>query len=471
MSLILLFAVGCGEVPVEESPQPRNGDTGEPAWPGTTVPCPDGRFEATPRSWALPGGYGAETPFSSVRTYTDDEPHEVVDMNGDGRPDLVVSHTGQGAADFWAVYVNTGTGFAANAEEWTLPSYEGLTFETVSPTLSEYYADHRLVDMTGDGLPDLVVPDDDVDEGSEEFVEPGITYWHVIENTGHGFSDTPLEWSLPGGYPAGQLRRAESATRHELVDLTADGRPDLVVTGQDLDEDGETDPVVGSSWWLVYDNEGDGFAEVPIEWGLPPAYAGEGLIAPTYQYHASIELQWASTDIDADGHVDLVVTADESDDPVGRELWRVYDGTGAGFSETARAWALPEYEVDGLDPGFALMESDSGGFKYDTRDLTGDGVPELIVSDPGDEPFDSLWRIHASAADGFQAVTQLWEIPYLGDELASHAPFDHTEGRRGAAWATLDIDADGLPDLVTTLLPADTAVGRERWDIYRGVCE
>ncbi|MEZ4352903.1 MAG: toxin TcdB middle/N-terminal domain-containing protein [Myxococcota bacterium] len=226
---------------------------------------------------------------------------DLVDMNGDGRVDIVRADASTGD---WLVYPNTGSGFEV----------EPLVYADVDPLIAyasnpdhNAEAERQLIDVNGDGLPDRVsapVHDDPlspskrvpttyfaVDEqgglhgpwtlGSGPYLcpMPGDfeqatlcanpaalpSGWAIVGattvrlNTGAGFAEpihSPSPFWRGGHESANRLRGTwtESASREthtfrDFADLNGDGRVDQVVTGYAYD---------GSSDWHVLYNLGDG---------------------------------------------------------------------------------------------------------------------------------------------------------------------------------------------------------------------
>ena len=92
------------------------------------------------------------------------------DLDGDGRPELVVVDTCEANGDvgelWWDYYSNTGAGFAPSAERWAVPGadYAGAeTFDAFSsesdcrPGVSQPAYD--LADLDGDGSAELIILD------------------------------------------------------------------------------------------------------------------------------------------------------------------------------------------------------------------------------------------------------------------------------------------------------------------------
>ncbi|MCO5315323.1 MAG: VCBS repeat-containing protein [Solirubrobacterales bacterium] len=144
--------------------------------------------------------WSKEFGYSAGGWRVDAHPRMLVDVNGDGRPDVV------GFANA-GVYValNTGSGFGA-ARLWTTDFRYGPG--------GGWRVDRHprmLVDVNKDGRPDVV-----------GFANAGVA---VALNTGSGFGVSSL-WSKEFGYSAGGWR--VDAHPRMLVDVNGDGRPDVV---------------------------------------------------------------------------------------------------------------------------------------------------------------------------------------------------------------------------------------------------
>ncbi|WAS96640.1 FG-GAP repeat domain-containing protein [Nannocystis punicea] len=268
-------------------------------------------FAEDPTSWSVPPelnahqpGWGLCEPYSFV----------LLDLEGDGRSDLVVTsdcddQTALGTSEWW-VYPNTGSGFAAESHIWSLPVF--LDVEWPVSSYCEPYT-YTLLDLDGDGLPELVATSDCDDQ-----TPLGSTQWQLFANTGSGFADQPETWPVPAVLAAESFG-SDNCDPYAYVsaDYDRDGRVDLVAT---TDCDDQTP--LGTSHWLIYGNTGAGFAESPSQWSVPAELDAGSLSSVYCEPYA-----YVVSDVDGDQVPDLVATSDCDDNqPVGNEHWLVYRG-------------------------------------------------------------------------------------------------------------------------------------------------
>lgn len=165
----------------------------------------------TGTSFAAPvlkiNAYGTQSDYYQPGGWTDNNtyPRYVIDMTGDGLPDIV----GFSSSGMW-VTSNNGTAFA-NPVDW-IANYGNLTGLTDNNTYPRY-----LVDVNGDGLPDVV-----------RFVSDGV---YVRLNTGRALA-TETRWvsaygTQPDAYQAGGWTDNKTYPRY-MVDVNGDGLPDII---------------------------------------------------------------------------------------------------------------------------------------------------------------------------------------------------------------------------------------------------
>ncbi|MEZ4464096.1 MAG: VCBS repeat-containing protein [bacterium] len=219
---------------------------------------------------------------------------------------------------------------------------------------------HAVLDLDGDGIVDLVVPNDRGGFDLDPDPLVGAAYWRVWRGTPTGWTGEPDRWQIP--FDLRPLGAQIGSQVHSLLDLTGDGLPDLVVvrTGPGAPDD----PRLGQAFWLVYENTGDGFAAEPRRWALPYSLRARATSRPS----ALTCPPWWT--LEGDGRVDFVVTRpDELPDPdplIGRAYWQIYRNTGTGFAAEAERWSLPfalgaRSSLGTADHAVLDLDGESGG--------------------------------------------------------------------------------------------------------------
>jgi len=400
-----------------------------------------GSFSNTITTWSTPTGgiptlgLNAKSNVSATTDAAGTQSWDIVDINGDGKPDLVV--TGAVGLQFgagtnntnWQVYLNTGTGFSNTATTWNTPTGgtilggnpEGFAFTSGTAVTGQdnFSASWSLIDMDGDGKPDLVVTANLTAAGATEDEIGHQEQWNVYLNTGTGFSLTPTAWYTPSGgaivagdtlgfnalngvAAAGQSNGSSSWS---LLDVNGDGKPDLVVTGV-LGSSGVTE--VGTNTWQVYLNTGTAFASTATAWSTPsgqgfvPAAGGNAIgfngisNVAVYPAQGVNSQSWVVTDLDGDGKPDLVVTASlgtsgpSEYSPGVDSYWEFFKGNGtSGFSNSSTQWRIPNGGKTTTAGGYlgynytfdvaSTTEGDAANsYTWVTMDLEGNGFPDLV---------------------------------------------------------------------------------------------
>lgn len=494
---LTLLLTGCSG----SSGEPATGDGGSGDGDSTSgePDGPDGTGEPTgDETGSDPGAPGFAEPAQSVslpEIYGMDEfdtlagsvvcnagssfTHLLTDMDGDARPDLVVTDRcdGEGVGtEHWLVFGGDGAGFVADAQVWALPAMFGQDQWNVSALAaecddSEGYA-HALMDIDGDGRPDLVVAD------ACDALDVGTSHWLVFDGQAGGFAGQARQHALPRIFGEEEFDTIANSLRcandeyftHQLVDLNADGRPDLVVT--DRCDEAE----VGTSHWLVFEGGDDGFTDAPIEWSLPELFGAEELdqISRFDECDAGGHFGLTLADLDGDRRPDLIVTDACDEVGTGTDRWLVAPNTGMGFADDWDDWALPSvFEHDELEM-VAGAGTCAGGeqLRHQLVDLGGDGLPELVVTDACDATGvgTTSWWVFANDGDGFAGEASDWSIPdvFGMDEFDSAAGSVECDEGGSFTHGLADLDGDAALDLVITDRCDETGVGTTHWAVYRG---
>lgn len=366
-------------------------------------------FSDDARSWSVHhntgAGFAAGTPWSvplidpakpelTRRPFEPNEQFRVIDIDGDGRVDLVQARdptsdpfqgsTFQGPRGaYWRVYRGTARGFTDDSTPWAVPSASFINL--YRPTDSKKPI--ALVDMDADGLVDLVHTGQNQPHGY-----PAKPHWRVYLNLGDGtgFAAQPTAWVLPKqSLPQtfATLREHDGSGGWSLLDLDGDGRPDLVHT-----RDPEaTQPTVfqqdQAPSWLVYRNRQREFVTPGVRWWLPSGYFTDTTL-PTSQTSTTV-ITWDTIDMGGNGAPDLVLATDPAsvDPPEGappseRPLpfdagnvpqWVAFLNRGDAFSFTHEPWELPSDQYHRL-----WLYRPNGGGSWDAFDIDGDGCTDLV---------------------------------------------------------------------------------------------
>ncbi len=479
----------------------------------------DGGFDKT--GGGVPGGeyyYGWESWVT-------------MDINGDYLPDLVVTSTSSAKdgyyywdrvfsdddGGYWKVYFNSEDGFQENAVKWRVPDggKKDGGFDKTGGGVpgGEYYygwESWTTMDIDGDRLPDLVVTStssakDGYYYWDRVFSDDDGAYWKVFKNNGSGFEMNAVKWRVPeggrkdggfdktgGGVPGGEYYYGWESW--STVDMTGDGLPDLVVTSTSSAKDGYyywdrvfTDD--DGAYWKVFENTGSGFEMTANKWRVPEGGRKDGGFdktgggVPGGEYYYGWE-SWTTMDIDGDRLPDLVVTSTSSakdgyyywdrvfSDDDGA-YWKVFGNTGSGFAMRADKWRVPDggRKDGGFDKtggGVPGGEYYYGWESWSTVDMTGDGLPDLVVTSTSsakdgyyywDRVFSdddgAYWKVFENTGSAFAASRDKWRVPEGGkkdggfDKLGGGVPGgEYYYGWE--SWATLDLTGDGLLDLVVT---------------------
>ena len=439
---------------------------------------PATRFAMQAMNASVPGtglaeGFAQASAFASARYWT------TTDLDGDGYLD--VAHTGDTAFTqrvwdatgnpYWKVYAGGASGWAATAANWPVPK-NGRTDGFFAASATGPGIEWNLVDLDGDKRLDLVHTMDPAT--SNVWDSTGVAHWKVYLGTASGFAATPSSWRVPasGTTPGFTSVRMNSGTwQWATIDITRDGKPDLVQT---------SDPINGKVWdsasaphWKVFENTGSGFATSPTLWSVPASGTTNGFRTLTM---SSGTEQWVTIDLDQDGKLDLVQTADTVTasvwDAAGAPYWKLFRGTPSGFEATPKTWRVPK---SGLSDGFSMARSESSARRWLLVDIDGDDDVDLVQT--GDTAFtrrvwdatgNPYWKVFANTRSGFSEDLHRWAVPMGPTDGYAEATF--SSGNLN--WFLADVDRDGYRDLVHTMNPATSqvwdATGASYWKVYRG---
>jgi len=264
--------------------------------------------------------------FAPVVTYASgNEPSSVAvaDVNGDGKPDLVVVN-----------YV-VGNGNGSGSVGVLLGNGDG-TFQTAVTYGSGgyYFPSVAVADVNGDGKPDLVVANCSQGGGCGGSSGNGVV--GVLLGNGDGTFQTAV------AYGSGGLEASSVA----VADVNRDGKPDIVVANVCVNDDNCAGTVA------VLLGNGDGTFQTAVTYGSGGYEAGSVVVA----------------DVNGDGKPDIVVLSvcaiGSSCGVVGVLL-----GNGDGTFQTAVTYGSGGY----------------GASSVAVADVNGDGKPDIVVTNFGSD--------------------------------------------------------------------------------------
>ena len=348
------------------------------------------------------------------------------DVDGDGFLDLVVVDAENGVTSELDSYVY-----------WGGPA--GLTGEhAVLPTAGAY--DVAAVDLTGNGLLDLIMPSAWVDHHNAGEPRPLHVY---LQTAPRVFADATAEFAIPG---VGALAVA-------CEDIDGDGELELVVANYRAGFEHHTDS-------FLFRRRGTGFAvDAPLR--LPTRYA----------------MQVALADLDGDGMKEVIFSGGHQVRIFWNRAGRIapdvrtvlpVEGTWTMFAEGAARIAAADVDGDGRDEllvaaqrGVEIRSADALDqvrqllpLTYcswvHAADLDGDGRVDLVVSRREDgRSYDTESVIYWNGPEGFSAQ-RVERLP--------------TGGAMGCTAA--DLDGDGRPEVVFNNTMAGPSQNDPEFPVY-----
>lgn len=333
----------------------------------------------------------------------------VDDLDGDGNPDIVVG-LGDGGA-YGGDVVTPGLSYAL------MGNGDG-TFQGAPALNSGAYNGTNLLDLNGDGAPDLVTSSSsgtltvELNNGKGSFT-PGANI------------APPASFSV-NGYNFTMTSSAQAST-FAVADVNGDNKPDVIFI-----DNGLTATSSGGGLPITYPypvlfvarGNGDGTFQTAAAYAFPQIAAATGF--DNTNTVSSLQI----ADLNHDNKPDLICVYNETAGGSGVNPYNqgiaVLPGIGDG---TFQAPVLTSTYSSTSAPTTALVPR-----ILSVTDLTGDNSPDLIVNIPG------------TTIVNFQLQTQLETFVSKGDGTFN-APTTVTVGANSYALAVADFNKDNKPDL------------------------
>jgi hypothetical protein len=251
----------------------------------------------------------------------------IADVNGDGKPDLVVANNCadpcSGQAD-GSVAVLLGNGDGTFQAPVTYDSGGGSTVSVA------------VADMNGDGKPDIVVANLCSDPANCSYSGPGGSV-SVLLNNGNGTLKPVVSYDINGS--VGGIYSVA------LGDLTGSGKPDVVVTSDPCPVFGCEQGSIG-----VLLNNGDGTLQTAVD----------------YPSGGDDPVSLSLADVNGDGKLDVVAANERGLSNPGTSAVGVLLGNGDGTFRPAVAYVLNTMGVGVLN-------------RLAVADVNGDGKPDVVA--------------------------------------------------------------------------------------------
>ncbi len=339
---------------------------------GSSLPATTFSYNGEVTSWNtnastwLNAGIGADLTASNVN---------LIDVNGDGLPDIVKT-SNSGSNDSWYVYLNTGSSWNPTPQTWvnnaSINAYLGQT-------------NTKLMDVNGDGLPDIVQSN-----------RPGNDEWKVLLNTGSSWSTTWSTWLNA------DLGVQLSYNNIKLIDVNGDGLPDIVKSSNC---GGPCDT------WQVSLNTGSGWSSTLQTWINAASVGAE--ISRT-----DVTL----ADVNGDGLTDIVQSTNCGN---ACDTWKVLLNTGSSWSTTWQTW------INQGNIGAELPRTD-----VTLADVNGDGLPDIVQSHDNGNSY-VTWQVLMNLGSSWSTTWQTWvNNAHIGSQVSDNDI------------RLADVNGDGLLDIV-----------------------
>lgn len=271
----------------------------------------------------------------------DDSYTRLIDVTGDSKPDIVKA----ASADAWSVWRNTGSSWSTTEEDWG-------DFSSIHSSVKLSDTKVKLVDVTGDNLPDIV-----------RSWWNGSPQYEVIVNRGNTWSGGNDIWTV-GGISEGLDHNSV-----EIADANGDGLADLIRTTYSGT----------NATWMVYENTGRGWRTTHETW-----INNANIDAHLEKNNVTL------SDVNGDGLIDIVRILDQGVN----DKWEVLLNKGNSWSTKWETW------ITGVD---ADVEGEDNVI---LADVNGDTYPDILKSylNSGGNVTWQVWKNKNHASDTLTSI-------------------------------------------------------------------
>lgn len=311
----------------------------------------------------------------------------IADINGDGKPDLVVANQGGNSI---TILTNNGAGIFGSYATYPV---------AVSPTFL------LVTDINGDGRPDIIIASQNTS------LNPYVGSLTILTNAGGTF---PVAHNIV-------VNNVNTLIDSMAVaDINGDGKPDLVVGGQDYDNSGK-------SLTEILTNAGGGF------------FVSNAVVSAPF---SSGPVSVVASDFNKDGQMDIAFLT-----PGILEVCTNRNG----ILTTSQTIFLPlGFPV----PPGPLLPTAPVGVSYNqlmVADLDGDGYPDLLFTGVMDNGigYDWILKILFNTGTGGLFETNYLSAGATGAAGVTNSTDMYLSGNTPKLWtAVADLNGDGKADLV-----------------------
>ena len=283
---------------------------------GTALPATTFTYKPENKNWTTLGVDWLDS--ANIDTHLNMTAVAMADVNGDGLIDIVRT----GTDGRWRVLLNLGDKWSAQFQDWVSPAIETHLDDS----------DARLIDVTGDNLPDIV---------RATTTAGTFNTWKVWRNSGSSWNSTPEVWLNQANIDTNLQQ-----TRTVMADVNGDGLTDILKSNFDVN------PTV----WDVFKNLGNNTWHPERETWTAPSHTQLGNPETSF------------IDVNGDSLPDIVKTTHSGTNAT----WLVFKNNGNGWNQTAETWI-----------NNANIDAYLGKEDVTLADADGDGLVDIVKSDDG----------------------------------------------------------------------------------------